>query len=173
MNKKAFTLIELLVVIAIIGLLSTLSIVALNTARARSRDARRISDIKQTQTALEMYYNDNGQYPSTLTGGANLATNSVVYIDIVPKPPIPADHGLCTGTTIYTYNAGVFSGSTNGTYSLNCCLGNQIGNLSAGLVSATPAGLTNYTPAQSGVQPPPGMGGGPWGGGPPPGAGGL
>lgn len=45
--KKGFTLVELLVVIAIIALLSTLSVVALNSARAKSRDARRLSDIRQ------------------------------------------------------------------------------------------------------------------------------
>ena len=50
----------------IIGLLATLSIIALNTARAKARDAKRIGDIKQIQTALELYYNDNNSYPSSL-----------------------------------------------------------------------------------------------------------
>jgi len=52
-NQKGFTLIELLVVIAIIGLLSTLAVVSLNNARTKSRDARRVADIEQIQTALE------------------------------------------------------------------------------------------------------------------------
>lgn len=63
-NRNGFTLIELLVVIAIIGLLSTLAIVALGAARAKSRDARRLADLKQIQTALEMYYNETGSYPT-------------------------------------------------------------------------------------------------------------
>ena len=54
-KQRGFTLIELLVVIAIIGLLSTLAVVALNNARMKSRDAKRVSDVKQIQTALELY----------------------------------------------------------------------------------------------------------------------
>ena len=46
-NKKGFTLIELLVVIAIIGLLSSIAVVSLNGARAKARDAKRVSDVKQ------------------------------------------------------------------------------------------------------------------------------
>ncbi len=53
-NKKGFTLIELLVVIAIIGLLSTLAVVSLNGARAKARDAKRVSDVKQISTLIEM-----------------------------------------------------------------------------------------------------------------------
>ena len=67
-NKKGFTLIELLVVIAIIGLLATLSVVALNNARQKSRDAKRVSDIKQVQTALELYFVDQNGYVSQATG---------------------------------------------------------------------------------------------------------
>ncbi len=62
-SKKGFTLIELLVVIAIIGLLATLSIVALNSARMRARDVRRKADLKQIYNALQMYYDENGKYP--------------------------------------------------------------------------------------------------------------
>jgi type II secretion system protein G len=64
-SDKGFTLIELLVVIAIIGLLSSVVMASLNSARAKARDARRISDLRQIRTALELYYDDhNGTYPS-------------------------------------------------------------------------------------------------------------
>ena len=69
MKKKGFTLIELLVVIAIIGLLSTLAVIALNNARQKSRDAKRVADVKQLQTALEMYYNQYNSYPPCGTYG--------------------------------------------------------------------------------------------------------
>jgi prepilin-type N-terminal cleavage/methylation domain-containing protein len=65
--QKGFTLIELLVVIAIIGILSAVVLVSLNSARAKSRDARRLSDLRQIMTALEIYYNDNGAYPDAAT----------------------------------------------------------------------------------------------------------
>ncbi len=61
--KKGFTLIELLVVIAIIALLSTLAIVSLGNARLKSRDSKRLADIKQIQTALALYAADNTNYP--------------------------------------------------------------------------------------------------------------
>ena len=63
---KGFTLIELLVVISIIGLLSSVVLASLNTARAKSRDARRISDIRQIRNALELYKDSTGYYPTTL-----------------------------------------------------------------------------------------------------------
>lgn len=62
--RRGFTLIELLVVIAIIGVLSSVILASLNTARIKARDAARISDIQSIRTALELYANDhNGQYP--------------------------------------------------------------------------------------------------------------
>ena len=67
-NQKAFTLIELLVVIAIIGLISTIAVVALNDARSKARDTKRKADLKQIRTALELFYDSNGNYPPEAYG---------------------------------------------------------------------------------------------------------
>ena len=58
-KQRGFTLIELLVVIAIIGLLSTMAVVSLNSARGKARDARRVSDVKQLSTLIEMESTSN------------------------------------------------------------------------------------------------------------------
>jgi len=60
--NKGFTLIELLVVITIIGLLATIILVSLNSAREKARDARRKTDIKQLELALEFNYDKYGAY---------------------------------------------------------------------------------------------------------------
>jgi len=113
--KRGFTLVELLVVIAIIALLSTLSVVALNSARTKSRDARRLSDIRQIRTALDMYYDSNLTYPATCTGLGSttncmcLTSNGwtttagcagTIFMQKVPKDP---------GTNSYNYTG---SGAT-------------------------------------------------------------
>ena len=62
-NNKGFTLIELLVVVSIIGLLSTMAVVSLNGARKKARDAKRVSEVKQIGTLMEMLAaNKNGDY---------------------------------------------------------------------------------------------------------------
>lgn len=69
-NEKGFTLIELLVVIAIIGLLASIVLVSLNSARQKARDSRRISDLRQISSALELYYDDYGYYPMVSGSGS-------------------------------------------------------------------------------------------------------
>ena len=67
LKTAGFTLIELLVVIAIIGILSSVVLASVNSARAKARDTKRIADFRQIQTALELFYDQYGQYP--ITGG--------------------------------------------------------------------------------------------------------
>ena len=64
-KQKGFTLIELLVVIAIIGLLASIVMVSLNSARVKARDAKRAAEVKQLALAIEMYYDTNGSFPPT------------------------------------------------------------------------------------------------------------
>lgn len=71
---SAFTLVELLVVIAIIGLLSTVAVVSLSSARAKARDTKRLADMKQIVTAINLYYEDNGYYPACAAGGGVCST---------------------------------------------------------------------------------------------------
>ncbi len=63
-STKGFTLIELLVVIAIIGLLSSVVIASLNSARVRAKDIAEVSNAKAVSKALELYFIDNNRYPT-------------------------------------------------------------------------------------------------------------
>lgn len=73
-----FTIIELLVVISIIGLLSSVVLASLQSARAKARDAQRIQAMNELRKALFLYYDANGEYPVPLSGAActNPAVNS-------------------------------------------------------------------------------------------------
>jgi len=118
-QERGFTLIELLVVIAIIGILSATVLVSLNSARTKARDAKRVADIQTIRTALELYYFDNGRYPSeyacdssrgsgsgacsTMTG-TDWEKTSPLWTGLVPKyiPVIPADP-MNNGSYYYVY----------------------------------------------------------------------
>lgn len=66
-KKNGFTLIELLVVIAIIGVLTTLGMISINTARQKSRDSKRWTEIRALQSALEICINEGGSPPDVTT----------------------------------------------------------------------------------------------------------
>jgi len=112
MNKhKGFTLIELLVVIAIIGILSSVVLASLNTAREKSRDAKRVSDIKQIQLALELYFDSNSYYPQSI---AALATAG--FLPATPLDP------LNTGNYTYKYATQSATAAENLSYHLGTLL---------------------------------------------------
>lgn len=115
-KQSGFTLIELLVVVAIIGMLASVVLASLNGAREKSRDARRLSDMRQLQTALELYYSDNGnQYPAS---GANDFLSNVSgltpsYIAALPSDPM---HDPGTGNDYKYWTDTPVRGYTIATY---------------------------------------------------------
>jgi prepilin-type N-terminal cleavage/methylation domain-containing protein len=137
-NRKGFTLIELLVVIAIIGILSTIAVVALGNARAKSRDAKRIADVKQMTSALELYYNDNNLYPTLITPGQSLTNGTTTYMAIVPSNPSPMNDG--SGVTQCPASNYIYAGTVT-SYTLTYCLGAATGDISVGTHRANPAGI--------------------------------
>jgi prepilin-type N-terminal cleavage/methylation domain-containing protein len=138
-NKKreGFTLVELLVVIAIIGLLSTLSLVALNNARTKARDSMRVGNIKQWQTALELYYNDASGYPASSTPGDAIKIDDIVYMGIIPNNPKPWDDKGCSNLNF------VYTSTDASTYQIQYCLAGASGGIPAGVHRATPLSITD------------------------------
>lgn len=135
-NEKGFTLIELLVVIAVIGLLSSIILASLNTARKKGRDARRLSDMKQLQTALELYYSDHTAYPESTA-----QTNTVTALTaLVPSQISSLADDPLGGAYHYVYKS-----TSGGTF---YCLGTVI----EGTAPASSCNTTTLGSSLTGVQ---------------------
>lgn len=79
MNKKhafsrGFTLIELMIVIVILGILMGTILPRLTGAQGRARDTARRADLNNISQALEVYYNDEGEYPDAVSVSKTLDT---------------------------------------------------------------------------------------------------
>mgnify|MGYP001314964042 CR=1 FL=1 len=62
-KQNGFTLVELLVVIAVVALVGVFAAVSVNSARSKQRDATRLANVRQLQSALEDFFNETNQYP--------------------------------------------------------------------------------------------------------------
>ena len=119
-TTSGFTVVELLIVIIVIGILVTITVTVYNGTQARTRDASRRVDIANLVKALEIYYDDNGTYPTvngsgSIKGGnwytsgdsswAILQTTltTAKVINSVPTDPINTSSGYPDGANMYTY----------------------------------------------------------------------
>ena len=97
-RKKGFTLIELLIVVAIIGILAGIAIPNFLASRTKAKISRAFADMRAIANALEMYYLDEGSYPTTATA-TELTTRN--YISSIPKDPFASsDDGRGSDQTI-------------------------------------------------------------------------
>lgn len=141
MKQKGFTLIELLVVIAIIGILSSVVLASLNSARSKGRDATRVTDIKQLQLAFELYFDSCGAYPSTVVtttaNGCPSGTTLGTFISTIPTDPTTrAAYGYTSASPYSTYVLGATLENTG-----SPAVANDIDTGTAGSISCTDPGF--------------------------------
>jgi len=97
-NNKGFSLIELIITMSIVGSAATLAGAQMDDILPMARDAQRKANARQVQTALNLYYDDHGQYPISESAEPNLEgwqliegvleAPSQTYMPEVPKDPL-------------------------------------------------------------------------------------
>jgi len=164
-SMKGFTLIEMLVVIVIIGILSSLILVNLSSARAKARDTKRVSDLAQIQLALEQYFDRCGQYPSkngqaviftavgavlgNYSNGCPTGISLASFISKIPTPP--------TGGSVVVTHYDYETPSTYNDFVLHATFENYLDAMKDGLngtpfaASAADSDTFNFATCSGGV----------------------
>lgn len=103
--RSGFTIIELLVIIVIIGLLAAVGIVSLANAQRKSRDAKRLADLRELQKTVIAVYENTGKVPLTTSGtNATWSEFGATITDYITNVPIDPDNDDPNGY-VYTYGA--------------------------------------------------------------------
>lgn len=113
-------------------------------ARAKARDAKRLADIQQLATALELYYNDKAGYPAATQGVPDGLKQYYLYE--FPQAPAPPDGNCSQYYNTYWYEGKGQPKVTNGItlypdYELTFCLGQETGGYKAGIAKLTSKGI--------------------------------
>jgi len=144
-ERKGFTLIEILIVVAIIAILASIVLVGLGPTQQAGRDARRLSDLHETQNGLELYYNKCGYYPGPPVAagaacGAWVAVNTWAGLtaSLIGTPDIDVSQVPVDPTAGATYE--YISGNGGSNYMLAATLENKSNSV-----------FTNYTAPANGL----------------------
>ena len=89
-KKNGFTLFEILITISIIAVLTVLISIAYSVAQKKTRDTRRMEDMKLIQSAAEQYFSLNNSYPNVdayKVGVAWTAVDGTVILENYPSDP--------------------------------------------------------------------------------------
>lgn len=115
MNQKGFTMVEALIVVLIIGLVGTFAAVAVNAARAKQRDAVRLSNVRQMQSALEDYFNESNAYPAGTALPLGDSAESACFGSSGFAASCTGDDNVYLRVVVGTVDAGLKGASTCGT----------------------------------------------------------
>lgn len=134
--KKGFTLVELLIVIAIISLLVAVVAASWSSLKAKSRDTKRVADIKAIQDALGLYNTTVQRFPVS-TDVLVLTGSDAVSLELISSNSIPAmpRDPLNSAPYQYSYQTDADGSTYAVTYYLET---NSISGKSAGENKATP-----------------------------------
>ena len=118
--RGGFTLIELLIVVVILGILAAIIVPQASSARSEARDATRETDMRAVEKALEMWANDNGDYPKTSGWSGDAPSYGAkgysgptgyipdlapTYIKQLPRDPNPSNPTGAKGYLYYSTGA--------------------------------------------------------------------